>query len=1230
MRDAPPPAAPSSTRKRGGSVMSMHRLTAGAGYQYLLRHTATGDCDPSRTAPLTAYYAESGNPAGRWLGTGLAGVAGGVGLTAGTKVTEEAMANLFGRGRDPITGTPLGNAYPVFTTAAQRIATATAALPPTMGALERRAAIETISRLELAKPTRSAVAGFDLTFTVQKSASALWAMADATTHQAVLDAHRAAVEQSLTFFGQTALFTRTGTRSCAQVPTRGLIAAAFDHWDTRTGDPNLHTHVVVANKVQGLDGAWRTVDSRALHHAVVSISEIYDNLFADELARRLPVAWGWRTRGPKRTPAFEVTGIGDDLLATFSTRSTQIDQAMTGAITDFIAQHGRGPNRVEVTRLRQVVTRATRPDKHVHPLSELLRAWRRRGQDATGVAPEQLVAAALHQSHERAMTSAQVSEDVVARLAAEALEQVMTRRSTWTRSNVLAEAARTTRGLRMASPQDRHALHARVVDAVLDRCVSLAAPELFTIPTEYQRPDGASVFTRVGEDRFTDLRVLDAENRLLQATDDDTAPTARDADVRVVVRAPVVRTRGRGTVTLAADQADAVRAIATSGRRVDVLVGPAGTGKTTTLLALRHVWEHTHGPGSVIGLAPSATAASELADALGVACENTAKWLYESTGPGHALREARIADATNARATINAHTHPAPAIRLERTLARLDNEARAWQIKPGQLLVVDEASLAGTFTLDTLTGQAASAGAKMLLVGDHAQLSAVDAGGAFHLLAERGRPTHLTSLWRFTHRWEARTTRLLRTGNPRALDAYDEHDRITSGPHEAMLEDAYTSWQHSEADGHSAILLAADTRTVDALNTRAHADRVQDGLVSPAGVTTPSGLTIGVGDRVLTRDNARYLHGADGGYVRNGDLWDVTGTHLDGSLTVRRATRDHTGSAHPRVQRHLDAGYVAEHVDLGYATTTHRAQGVTVDHAHVLAAPGMTRQNLYVAMTRGRSVNHAYVAIDDVDAACDGLPDNHASVDARAVLETILATDAAELSATQSMTRAQDAADALSHLDPIRQTLAADAATRRWRRLLPSCGLTEAQVGRLWASPDRTELVAALRRGDAAGHPMQTVVAHFARSTTLAADGLGPGDDITSTLTDRLAAWLDAHTDHDATSPPPIHREAVDPTDPAARTLAQIDELIATRVRVLTDLTIAARPAWLRPLGDQPTAGPEREAWARQVAAIVAHRDLAGGINPADLTPSAPPAPRPVAIQHDVVHPTATDWSVAR
>jgi len=282
---------------------------------------------------------------------------------------------------------------------------------------------------------------------------------------------------------------------------------------------------------------------------------------------------------------------------------------------------------------------------------------------------------------------------------------------------------------------------------------------------------------------------------------------------------------------------------------------------------------------------------------LGIACENTAKWLHETQGPGHLKRAERREWLEQQRGQVRTEHDPVRARALDTAIMSLHEESRRWSLHGGQLLIVDEASLAGTFALDTLTTQARAAGAKVLLVGDHAQLSAVDAGGAFHLLAERGRPNVLTSLWRFEQAWEAAATLALRAGNPRVLTTYEERGRITAGPGEAMLEDAYTAWQNDQEAGVASILLAADAATVTALNTRAHNDRVTDGLVAPTGISRADGTTIGVGDRVLSRRNDRTLSTGGGAFVRNGDLWDVTTTHTDGSLTVTRSVRDRSGGA---------------------------------------------------------------------------------------------------------------------------------------------------------------------------------------------------------------------------------------------------------------------------------------------------------------------------------------------
>jgi conjugative relaxase-like TrwC/TraI family protein len=669
--------------------MTINRLRAGSGYRYLTRTTARGDTDHAPSTSLTAYYTATGTPPGRWHGTGLAGLADGAGIPAGAVVDEAAMAALFGTGHDPVTGAVLGRAYPEFTTAVDRVAARMARLPAGL-TLEQRATLsERFTVEETARPNRHAVAGFDLTFTAPKSVSVLWALADPATQAEIVTAHHAAVADTLTVLESQALFTRLGAGSCAQVTTGGAVAAGFDHPDTRTGDPNLHTHLVLANKVQGPDGAWRSVDSRALYTAAVALSETYDSLLADHLTRRLGVTWGWRDRGPNRSPAHELTAISDDLLAVFSTRSVAITTAVAQMIRDHVAATGTRPSRRQVLKMRQHATLATRPDKTTHTLPEQMTTWRHRAATVIGghgaadvlraaLGPGQRGGHDLARRPSTLLSTADVDDAAVASLAGDVLAALIERRSTWTRWNTLAETARTTRHLRLATAADRVALHDRVVTAALAACTRIDPTDPVRVPAAYQRPDGASVFTRAGTTRYTHPLVLAAEQRLLDAHTDTTAPTALLDDepaqptaVSEPVAAeavPVQRTANRPP--LAADQAGAVRIACTSGRRVEVLIGPAGSGKTTTLRALRHAWEHTHGLGSVIGLAPSATAARTLADSLAIPCENTAKWLYEST-------------------------------------PRLDGSPRPiWRMRAGQLIIIDEASLASTATLDALRGQA--------------------------------------------------------------------------------------------------------------------------------------------------------------------------------------------------------------------------------------------------------------------------------------------------------------------------------------------------------------------------------------------------------------------------------------------------------------------------------------------------------------------------------------------
>jgi len=914
-------------------MMSMHKLMAGDGYTYLTRHVAAGDAGLNHADSLVDYYEATGNPPGRWLGRGLTGLGDASGhLRPGAAVTEAATAAVFRDGHDPLTSAPLGRSY--------------------------------------RDRSDRAVVGYDLTFTVPKSASVLWALGDETTRAAVHAAHRAAVDQALDFVERTVARTRVGHAGRRQVRTRGVIAAAFDHWDSRTGDPNLHTHVVVANKVHGPDGVWRSLDGTTVHAATVTVSALYDSLLADELTRRLPVRWSHRSRGERRNPAFELEGTDDAVLAAFSTRAEQIHCAEQQWAVDFVASHGRSPSRVETSRARQHLTRATRPAKVVRPLRDLLAEWANRARALTGVEPRDLAARALTGTYARGLRAHDVGTEVRADVVAAVLDDVATRRSVWTTWNLGAAAARATLPLRMASPAERLRLLNEVTTEAAARCVHL---------DDTRDPERV----RVGEALYTSTELLAAEKSLIDACE---ASGAAAIDARLIDEP---RYRAHHQLTrLAPDQRAAVRAVLTSGRRLDALVGPAGSGKTTTLAALAELWTENLGP--VIGLAPSATAARALEASLGVPCETTAKWLYETVGDGAHARGRAYAAVEARLATSGGDGRP------DHQAVALRREAGRWSLVPGRLVIVDEASLADTRSLAAVVGQAEAAAAKVLLVGDHLQRGSVDAGGAFGMLARRGPTAELTSLRRFRHPWEARASLQLRRGQPAALDAYDAHGAFAGGSREQMLDAALDGYLAAGAAGRVAVLQAADNRTVRDLNAMAHADGVRSGAVRRGGVELHDGLVAGVGDRVVTRRNHRRLHTTDG-FVRNGNLWDVVGVEGGGALRVRPAGSPGL-DGRPVV---LPAAYVAEHVELGYATSTARTQGMTVDETHTVAAPGMGREDLYVGMSRGREINHVYVVTDGPDDECvPGAATPATSY--RDVLDGILATSHAEPTATET------------------------------------------------------------------------------------------------------------------------------------------------------------------------------------------------------------------------------------
>jgi conjugative relaxase-like TrwC/TraI family protein len=1123
-------------------MISIRRISLGGGFRYLMESVAAGDGAAERTSPLSRYYASSGAPPGVFLGRGLGDLADGVGIDAGSEVSPEHLERMLVELADPVTGEPLGAA-------------------PTAG----RNAVP--------------VAGFDLTFSPPKSVSVAWALADEGT-KAVIDAcHRRAVSRTLSWAEDHVFHSRSGHAGVVEEDVTGVVAASFTHWSSRADDPQLHDHVVIWNRARSVgDGRWRTLDSRAIFKATTTLSELHQGVLTDLLTEALGYGWEARSRRHSPRPRYEIVGVPEALMAEFSTRAAAIAEAHRAQLASFRAAHGRAPSAVEAMRLRQTATVATRGAKSHRSLAELTESWRHRA-DRCVPRTEQVawVSSLAARNDLPRLRRDDLAGPILTDAATSVLEAVSEHHATFSAMNVLAESHRVLHGLRFASPEERIATAAAICEAALERSVSLAPASLAHTPARFRRADGSSRLAPPSRTLYTTQALLDAESRLLAAGRDDTAPRI---PVGVVADVADRALPGRAE-RMSVDQALAVERIATSGRVLDVLVGPAGTGKSTTMAGLRAVWEEAEGPGSVVGLAPSAVAAEVLGTELEIETENTAKWLTEWR------RLPALTKAREEMAARLARAHPASAgaARLTRRVADLDAAIEERRLRAGQLVIVDEASLAGTFALDELVAAARGAGAKVVLVGDPAQLSAVDAGGAFDLVArDRGDlAPRLAEVRRFAEAWEKVASVELRLGNPAAIDAYEDHGRIESGGREAMLDALYLGWKEDVDAGKASVMIAVDAETAIALNRRARADRVAAGEVAATGVPLSDGGSAGVGDEVVTRENNRLLT-TGRGFVKNGDRFVVAATHEDGSVAVRRL--DGPGEVV------LPADYVARHVELAYATTAHRAQGRTVDTAHAFVSGSATRELLYVSATRGRESNRLYVDLtDDPDPATshgEGPLSRPGDVLAR-----ILAREGAEHSAHEALRRAREEAGSLATLVAEYQTIARVADEERWDSALERCGLDARLASTIRADSAYGPLLATLREVAARGLDAERLLTAAVAERPLD-DAASPAALLRHRL-ERVAQPLPGSaTERRGYVAGLVPRATGVEDGDLARALVEREDAMQTRALELASTALGRADPWVRSAGTVPAHPGRRAAWLDALGVVAAYRERWG------------------------------------
>jgi conjugative relaxase-like TrwC/TraI family protein len=876
-------------------------------------------------AGLEDYYAGRGEAAGTWVGQGAAAA----GLDG--DVSAEQLARLF-EAVHPDTGEALGAAYKVRADADQ-------------------------------------VRGWDLTFSAPKSLSVLWALGGGEVGMVARECHDAAVAAAIEYLEEHAAFSRQGRGGIRQVDTEGRLAAAFVHLQSRAGDPQLHTHVLVSGRVRCEDGVWRALDSRALHRELKPGGTMYHAALRAESEARLGVVWGPVDRNGQA----DIVGVPEGLVTHYSKRRRSLEVVAKAKIAESEAVLGRSLIAQERRRTYERATLETRLSKAHPEISDqgLHDRWLTDATDA-GFASEQWLPDVLdrrvpeHRVSEQQRRQRQLHVDD---MVAECLAELGRSSSTWGRRHVVQQGARRApAGLAGAEEARRWVEH--VADQVLAHptVVRLAAPAP-EAPADLCRRDGRSVFEAHGAPVFSTMATLAREQEVL-----DDATAGRDAqrslahpeDIEVAIALHGLDT----------DQAEAVRRLTLDGESIAALVGPAGAGKSRAMGAAAEAWADNG--IAVRGLAVSAAASGVLEAEAGIASETMAKFLFEHD------------------------RHGGP-------------EGR-WRLGRNEVIVIDEAAMASSLDLARVVALATEAQAKVVLVGDHRQLGAVEAGGLFRLLVSETDAAELTGVRRFHALWEREASLRLREGDKAVIEEYQGHGRVVGGDREVMVEEAFGRWQLARARGESVVVCAADHATVDELASRARAARVEAGEVEAEGVRAGEQV-VGVGDEIVTCRNDRRLVTSGGGWVRNGDRWQVLARQHDDSLLVE----DLAGRG--RVM--LPGEYVQVDVALAYAVTIHKAQGLTVDRSILLVDDRTTAEGLYVGMTRGRSSNVAL-------AVCDGADTEHGpagSVPSETeVVMAAMGRSAAEVAALEALREAFARSESLATLAPRLANLKAQLA----------------------------------------------------------------------------------------------------------------------------------------------------------------------------------------------------------
>lgn len=1196
-------------------VMTVHKLAAD-GYTYLTKHIATGDATESANSAIVDYYHAKGTPPGRWHGR----LAARAGVAVGEEVTEEQMIATFAGAWKPnrvairaqmraagaseaeiSRKTALGRPFPSFNNSQELVEevlrrgaahkSTYGEYPPAEVALEHK---REVARTILARTSpssllteddidryiaesyakaRQPVAGYDLVLTPPKSFSVMWGLGTAEQRRILEQIQDRAVDLTMDYIQDKVIYTRRGAGGARQVKADGLLIARFNHWDNRAGDLNLHTHCALVNRVFA-EGTWTTIDGRILYQATVSGSEFYNTVVMDLAAQAMGMTPVPRPDTPPgKQPVYEFEGVPLELIEEFSRRSA-IEARQAVLAEQYRAQHGKNPpKRVQYAQAQQA-TLDTRNNKNPpRSLEELCAEWRTRADAVMAVAAqpgEQDNDPGAHPLAQVPTTGdrrPRFQPEMIGEIAQRIEDELSRVRGTWTGFTIHAEAQRLLREYRFGSIEERITQTQLIVDTVRDVLCRPVYVELYEAPDRIAERESAMHARLQSKDKstlkYTSEQVISAVQYMRDAVNSLSPLTVSSTVIRRQVEAAEERIRRDvPDFAMGDDQQEMINHFLRARRLVAVAIGAAGSGKTTAAAVVARSWESTG--ARVLALGPSAQAAEVLGEKLGV----------EGRTIADVLTRDRVGIPTGIRA--------------------------------GDMLLVDEAGMASARDLADLTRIAAQHGAVVRLLGDPEQLAAVESSGVLRDLAERTDAPFLRQIHRFSDPDEARISLALRSGDTTVLDWYASHNRIRPGMKHQLPDLVFADYAADTAAGLVTVMVAPTNEMVRALNERAALHYRGTGVVAGPEVELSDGLRAAVGDIVVTRKNTSKYPvnlgvGRKNARVKNGDLWKVTEVHADGSMRLQSKTSG--GSVW------VPADYIGQHVELGYASTVHRAQGLTVQVCRVLADPyAMDRQSLYVSLTRGTESNIVYAATDELpDYEFEHRPTPHPRH--IALLRGIIDRDGSERTALSQMEEAAAVERSLAeqirtytqsvmvlYEDYTRERLATRLAGKQLEAVVTSPG---------WADVVRTVTDAEIR-GMPSREMFDTAVVTLRRT-----GARGGFDDEDNTPAKVLARALrearpqrrPPRTDDLALLGVPLVTSAAANTDPElAAFLRALARKMLITVHSAAHRAEQERAEWVAALGSSGTDVRRNALRSEVITRIMAYR-LARGLDQADPDP---------------------------